>query len=251
MPVGVTVAGANRHDHLLLAESLAGLIVRRRPQGLRLDKGYDYASTRAVARRLRLTLHLRTRGVEARARRRGHQARRWVVERTHSWLTTLRRGRAGNHRPARPQHAAAAHIVVDPIPGYYSRISGSSPPRAGAPPSGALHGKTRIDARLGGALRNDASLFRHAENAPDAKLTIFQLIGALASRHWHSNPCRHVPFANLPPNSAAKIFQAVPSGLKLYGIALLPENFIDHPTVITTEDFSPVRPAQIGVENLA
>ncbi len=41
LPVGVTVAGANRHDHLLLAESLAGLIVRRRPQGLRLDKGYD------------------------------------------------------------------------------------------------------------------------------------------------------------------------------------------------------------------
>lgn len=97
MPVGVTVAGANRNDHLLLADSLAGLVVRRprptrrRPQGLCLDKGYDYASTRTVARRLRLTLHLRTRGEEARARRRGHKARRWVVERTHSWLNRFRR----------------------------------------------------------------------------------------------------------------------------------------------------------------
>ena len=44
-----------------------------------------------VARRLRLTLHLLTRGAEARARRRGHKARRWVVERTHSWLNRFRR----------------------------------------------------------------------------------------------------------------------------------------------------------------
>ena len=97
MPVGVTVAGANRNDHLLLAETLAHLVVRRprptsaRPQGLCLDKGYDYASTRAVARRLRLTLHLRTRGEEVRARRRGQKARRWVVERAHSWLNRFRR----------------------------------------------------------------------------------------------------------------------------------------------------------------
>jgi putative transposase len=116
LPVGVTVAGANRHDHLLLAESLAGLIVRRRPQGLRLDKRYDYASTPAVARRLRLTLHLRTRGVEARARRRGHQARRWVVERTHSWLNRFRRLLVrGEKKAANDQaklHLACATIVA-------------------------------------------------------------------------------------------------------------------------------------------
>ena len=52
---------------------------------------YDYASTRAVARRLRLSLHLRTRGEEVRARRRGRKARRWVVERAHSWLNRFRR----------------------------------------------------------------------------------------------------------------------------------------------------------------
>ena len=122
VPLGVTVAGANRNDHLLLAETLAGIVVRRprptraRPQGLCLDKGYDYASTRAVARRLRLTLHLRTRGEERRARRRGHKARRWVVERTHSWLNRFRRllvrweKKACNYEAM--LHLACATIVV-------------------------------------------------------------------------------------------------------------------------------------------
>jgi len=97
VPVGVTVAGANRNDHLLLAETLQAIVVRRpkptrdHPQGLCLDKGYDYDSTRVEAKRLGLTLHLRTRGEEARACRRGRKARRWVVERTHSWLNRFRR----------------------------------------------------------------------------------------------------------------------------------------------------------------
>ena len=49
-------AGANRNDHLLLAETLAASVVPRprptkaRPQSLCLDKGYDHASTRAEAR---------------------------------------------------------------------------------------------------------------------------------------------------------------------------------------------------------
>lgn len=51
------MAGANRNDHLLLEETLTGIVVRRpkptktRPQGLCLDKGYDYASTREIAAR--------------------------------------------------------------------------------------------------------------------------------------------------------------------------------------------------------
>ena len=122
MPVGVTVAGANRNDHLLLAETLGHLVVRRprptsaRPQGLCLDKGYDYPSTRAVARRLRLTLHLRTRGEEVRAKRRGRKARRWVVERTHSWLNRFRRllvrweKKASNYEAM--LHLACATIVA-------------------------------------------------------------------------------------------------------------------------------------------
>lgn len=99
LPVGIVVAGANRNDHLLLAETLAAIVVRRprptrtKPQGLCLDKGYAYPSTRTVAKHLRLTLHLRTRGDEAQAKRRHPhaKARRWVVERAHSWLNRFRR----------------------------------------------------------------------------------------------------------------------------------------------------------------
>jgi putative transposase len=46
----------------------------------------------ARAREFTFTLHLRTRGEEVRqaARRAGAKARRWVVERTHSWLNRFR-----------------------------------------------------------------------------------------------------------------------------------------------------------------
>ena len=39
------------------------------------------------------TAHIRTRGEEAKAKERipGYRARRWVVERTHSWLNRFRR----------------------------------------------------------------------------------------------------------------------------------------------------------------
>jgi transposase len=59
--------------------------------GLCLDKGYDYASTREIAARLRLTLHLRTHGEEAKAKRPGAKARRSGVERAHSWINRFRR----------------------------------------------------------------------------------------------------------------------------------------------------------------
>lgn len=122
LPVGVTVAGANRNDHLLLAQTLRGLVVRRprptkdRPQGLCLDKGYDYPETRKTARHFRLTLHLRTRGEEAKAKRRGAKARRWVVERAHSWLNRFRRllvrweKKASNYEAM--LHLACATIVA-------------------------------------------------------------------------------------------------------------------------------------------
>ena len=58
-----------------------------------LDKGYDYEEIRALAAQFGFTLHLRTRGEEARARKRraGDRARRWVVERAHSWMNRFRR----------------------------------------------------------------------------------------------------------------------------------------------------------------
>ena len=64
-----------------------------RTQGMCLDKGYDYDEVRALAEHFGFTLHLRTRGEEAQALKRHtrFKARRWVVERTHSWMNRFRR----------------------------------------------------------------------------------------------------------------------------------------------------------------
>src|SRR5665213_2471575 len=98
VPVGLTVDGANRNDHKLMAETIESIPVRRPrptatdPQGLCLDKGYDYKEPRALAVALGFTLHLRSRGEEAKElnRKPGVRARRWVVERTHGWMNRFR-----------------------------------------------------------------------------------------------------------------------------------------------------------------
>jgi putative transposase len=99
VPVGLAIAGANRNDFKRFAETVISVPVRRpRPrvraaQGMCLDKGYDYDEIRSLAAHFGFTLHLRTRGEEAQAltRRAGFKARRWVVERAHSWMNRFRR----------------------------------------------------------------------------------------------------------------------------------------------------------------
>lgn len=97
VPLALTVAGANRNDFKRLRQTLAALVVRRprptreRPQGLCLDKGDDDREVYALLRELKFTPHVRPRGEEARAKRtRGSRARRWGVERTHSWINRFR-----------------------------------------------------------------------------------------------------------------------------------------------------------------
>jgi transposase len=62
------------------------------PQGICLDKGYDYREVYELAGELGLTPHIRSRGEEKQAieQEAGFRARRWVVERTHSWLNRFR-----------------------------------------------------------------------------------------------------------------------------------------------------------------
>ena len=97
MPIGLAVAGANVHDQKLVEATLDSIPVRRprpsrrRKQHLCGDKGYDAAAVRRSARRRRYTPHIRSRGEEHIQCRRGHKARRWVVERVHSWLNRYRR----------------------------------------------------------------------------------------------------------------------------------------------------------------
>lgn len=99
VPVGLVVEGANRHDMKLVQATLDSIVVTRpeptpdQPQGLCLDKGYDYDEVRALVAAFGFTAHIRPRDEEARdlARDANHRARRWVVERTHSWMNRFRR----------------------------------------------------------------------------------------------------------------------------------------------------------------
>jgi putative transposase len=99
VPLGVAVEGANRNDFKMARQTLESVPISRpeptaeEPQGLCLDKGYDYQEVRDLAVEFGYTAHIRPRGEEARAiqREAGYKARRWVVERTHSWLNRFRR----------------------------------------------------------------------------------------------------------------------------------------------------------------
>lgn len=99
MPIGLAIDGANRHDMKLVRATIAGLVAERpeptadRPQGMCLDKGYDFAEVRATVQEFGFTAHIRARGEEAAAIKHEAEfkARRWVVERAHSWLNRFRR----------------------------------------------------------------------------------------------------------------------------------------------------------------
>ena len=101
--MGLEIEGANRHDMKLVGVTLASVpqvIEDKRlqhlaseacEQGLCMDAGYDYDQVREVACAFGYTTHIRPRGEEATAKAAGKKARRWVVERTHSWLNRYRR----------------------------------------------------------------------------------------------------------------------------------------------------------------
>jgi transposase len=97
-PIGLAVEGANRNDFKMGQATLERIPIERpkptpeKPQHLCLDKGYDYDEGRALGKAFGYTLHIRPRGEEAQAIKRqvGFKARRWVVERTHSWMNRFR-----------------------------------------------------------------------------------------------------------------------------------------------------------------
>lgn len=100
MPIGVAIDGANRHDMKLVEATLESIPIDRpkskpgdRQQNLCMDKGYDYDEVRDLAKEFRYTAHIRARGEEAQKIKRSarFKARRWVVERTHSWMNRFRR----------------------------------------------------------------------------------------------------------------------------------------------------------------
>jgi putative transposase len=102
-PLAVVVSGANVHDKWLADEVIISVVIPRPDpkqveQHLCLDKGYDYEDVHQFVEAERYVAHIKHR------RRRGepkledcpipgetqYPARRWVVERTLSWLTKRR-----------------------------------------------------------------------------------------------------------------------------------------------------------------
>jgi putative transposase len=98
IPVGLAVAGANRPDGKLVEETLDSIPVERPeptsadPHGLCVDKAYVGDEVAELAEAFQFTLHIPAKGEEAKQAQ--HQARakarRWVVERTHSWMNRFR-----------------------------------------------------------------------------------------------------------------------------------------------------------------
>ena len=97
-PLGCVIDGANVPDCKLLRQTIEAIVVERpepsegRPQHLCLDKGYDNPTSREALRQTGYTPHVRKIGEEKKAcdRSKGHRPRRWVVERTLSWLSKCR-----------------------------------------------------------------------------------------------------------------------------------------------------------------
>ena len=98
-PLGVVIAGANRHDTKLLRATIEAIVVERpaptaeKPQHLCLDKAYDNPTGHEAVAATGYTGHIRRIGEETAAAGAGevrHKPRRWVVERTLAWLSKCR-----------------------------------------------------------------------------------------------------------------------------------------------------------------
>lgn len=109
IPLAMAVDGANRPDAKLLVATLDGIVVARpaspggdeqafcQHQHLCLDAGYDSEAVREEVKARGYEAHIRPprdkrrREESGESRHLGGKARRWVVERTHSWLNRSRR----------------------------------------------------------------------------------------------------------------------------------------------------------------
>lgn len=106
VPIDLTIEVANRHDMKLLRPTIESIIIKRpeptedHPQGMCLDKGYDYDEVRDSLGEFGFTAHIRPRGEEAKAIKReaDFKARRWMVDRYMSWPGILESPKWGHHK---------------------------------------------------------------------------------------------------------------------------------------------------------
>jgi putative transposase len=94
--LAVLVTGANRHEvtvleDLLDVQRIEPAQTQRFPIHLCLDAGYISPDTPIIAENHGMQAHIRPRGEEKQEKQAGKIPRRWVVERTHSWMNRYRR----------------------------------------------------------------------------------------------------------------------------------------------------------------
>ena len=99
VPLSIVGSAANAHDVTLLIPTLDEVVIARpeptesQPQNLCADAGYKgQPALEAICAR-QYVPHVKQRREEAQAKRTepGFKARRWVVERTHSWINRFRK----------------------------------------------------------------------------------------------------------------------------------------------------------------
>jgi putative transposase len=98
IPIGIAIDGANRTDFRMAKETITSIPIKRpkptkkKRQGMCMDKGYDFDEVRMLLQRFHFVPHIRSGGEEAQRMKKNPRwrARRWVVERTHSWMNRLR-----------------------------------------------------------------------------------------------------------------------------------------------------------------
>jgi putative transposase len=96
LPIGLVVTGANRHDKTqveAVLDSQPLVLFSEETPHFCADKGYDFADVRSLVGLWGFEDHIKSRGQEVSeaAKIPGYRARRWVCERTHSWMNRFRR----------------------------------------------------------------------------------------------------------------------------------------------------------------
>lgn len=101
MPLGIVLAGANRHDVSQLEAVLGSKIIHQQkpkapakavPENLCADAGYAGDKADAIIRDHGYIPHVRPRGEEIKVKNnKRFKPRRWIVEVAHSWFNLFRK----------------------------------------------------------------------------------------------------------------------------------------------------------------
>jgi putative transposase len=97
IPRSAVITGANVHDMKATTATLDNVVVKRpaptpyHPQHICLDKGYDFPEIEREVVRRKYIPHIRHRGENLDDIVKCHQPKRWVVERSASWLNRFRK----------------------------------------------------------------------------------------------------------------------------------------------------------------